>query len=66
MDSAQQESSMNEIKLEDIERVIGKLVIANFYNEQSLINQLEQMQAQIQQLQTQPSATMSGEDGLRS
>jgi hypothetical protein len=54
---------MNEIKLEDIERMVGKLVIANFYNEQNLVNQLEQMQAQIQQLQTQMAATGNREDG---
>jgi len=50
MDSAQQESSMNEIKLEDIERMIGKLMIANYYNEQAMVKQMEQMQMQIQQL----------------
>ena len=50
MGSAQQESSMNEIKLEDIERMIGKLMIANYYNEQAMVKQMEQMQMQIQQL----------------
>jgi len=49
----------NQIKLEDIERLIGKLMIANFYNEQAIIKQMEQMQMQIQQL----TATGNREDG---
>jgi hypothetical protein len=39
---------MNEIKLEDIERMVGKIIIANYYNEQALINQIENLQRQLQ------------------
>jgi len=39
---------MNEIKLEDIERMVGKIIIANYYNEQALIGQIENLQRQLQ------------------
>ena len=41
---------MNELKLEDLERLIGKIIIANHMNEQNMIAQIEYLQQENENL----------------
>ena len=44
---------MNELKIEDVERIIGRIILANYQNEQNMIAQLESMNQQLEAAKTQ-------------
>jgi hypothetical protein len=50
---------MNEIKLEEIDRIVCKIIISNYYNEQALINQIENLQRQLQAQEPAPGPKMA-------
>jgi hypothetical protein len=54
---------MQELKLEDVERLIGRIILSNYKMEEQYNAQIEMMQQQLQSMQPKQESPLAGSVG---